>query len=130
MYNEIYDVNDDRFFSPNDTKGSIISYFKENNLPLPSNDNDIIRTTYRSLAYSYKKAIEELEEITNNKYDNLYIVGGGAQNKFLNNSIKEFIKDKEIIILPIEATSIGNINVQMEANKWEKRIKNYLKVME
>ena len=38
--------------------------------------------------------------------------------------------DKEIIILPIEATSIGNINVQMEANKWEKRLKNYLKVME
>ena len=116
-YNEIYDVNDDRFFSPNDTKDSIIGYFKDNNMPLPENDNDIIRTTYRSLAYSYKKAIEELEEITNNKYDNLYIVGGGAQNKFLNNSINEFIKDKEIIILPIEATSIGNINVQMEANK-------------
>ena len=115
-YNEIYDVNDDRFFSPNDTKDSIIGYFKDNNMPLPENDNDIIRTTYRSLAYSYKKAIEELEEITNNKYDNLYIVGGGAQNKFLNNSINEFIKDKEIIILPIEATSIGNINVQMEAN--------------
>ena len=79
------------------------------------NDNDIIRSTYRSLAYSYKEAIDELETITNNKYDYLYIVGGGAQNKFLNKCIMEFIKDKEIIILPIEATSIGNLHVQMES---------------
>ena len=55
-----------------------------------------------------------------NKYDYLYIVGGGAQNKFLNKCIMEFIKNKEIIILPIEATSIGNLHVQMESDN-EKR---------
>ena len=32
----------------------------------------------------------------------------------------EFIKNKEIIILPIEATSIGNLHVQMESDN-EKR---------
>ena len=114
-YNELFNVNDDRFFSPTNTKDSIIGYFKEKNMELPKNDNDIIRSTYRSLAYSYKEAIDELETITNNKYDYLYIVGGGAQNKFLNKCIMEFIKNKEIIILPIEATSIGNLHVQMES---------------
>ena len=119
-YNELFNVNDDRFFSPTNTKDSIIGYFKEKNMELPKNDKDIIRSTYRSLAYSYKEAIDELETITNNKYDYLYIVGGGAQNKFLNKCIMEFIKNKEIIILPIEATSIGNLHVQMESDN-EKR---------
>lgn len=74
---------------------------------------DYFRSAYRSLALSYKRAIDELERNTKQSYDRVYIVGGGAKNTFLN-SLTEETTGKKIIALPIEATAIGNLKVQME----------------
>ena len=68
-----------------------------------------------SLALSYKNAIRELERNTGKEYKQLYIVGGGAKNRFLNRLTEEMI-GKEVIALPIEATALGNLKIQMEAN--------------
>ena len=115
-YKEIYDVNDEVFLSSFNMKEEIINWFERKNITPPISDSDIINTTYRSLVYSYKIAIDELESITNEKYDSIYIVGGGAKNKYLNELTEEFTKHK-VIALPIEATSIGNILSQMEEHK-------------
>ena len=112
-YIELYDVNNPIFLSSLDMKNTIINYFKERKKALPKNDNDIINTTYRSLAYSYKVALDELEVITGQKYDCLYIVGGGAKNKYLNELTEQFTNHK-VIALPIEATAICNLLSQME----------------
>ena len=48
---------------------------------------DYFRCAYRSLAVSYKQAIDELEANTGRKYEKLYIVGGGAKNAFLNRAV-------------------------------------------
>ncbi|MBR3437245.1 MAG: rhamnulokinase, partial [Lachnospiraceae bacterium] len=77
---------------------------------------DYFRCAYRSLALSYREAIEELEHNTGKTYDRLYIVGGGAKNAFLNRLTEE-ATGKKVIALPIEATAIGNLKVQMEADK-------------
>lgn len=74
---------------------------------------DYFRCAYRSLALSYKQAIEELEANTGCTYEKLYIVGGGAKNGFLNRLTEETI-DKQVIALPIEATALGNLKIQME----------------
>ena len=74
---------------------------------------DYFRCAYRSLAISYKQAIEELEANTGKKYDKLYIVGGGAKNQFLNRLTVE-ATGKKVIALPIEATALGNLKIQME----------------
>lgn len=42
---------------------------------------DYFRCAYRSLAESYRAALEELERNTGKKYSQLYIVGGGAKNQ-------------------------------------------------
>ena len=76
---------------------------------------DYFRCAYRSLAVSYKQAIEELEANTGVKYEKLYIVGGGAKNQFLNRLTAE-ATGKEVIALPIEATALGNLKIQMEVN--------------
>ena len=76
---------------------------------------DYFRCAYRSLALSYKKALAELERNTGRSYDKLYIVGGGAKNQFLNELTAEFTQ-KQVIALPIEATAIGNLNVQMNCS--------------
>ena len=74
---------------------------------------DYFRCAYRSLAVSYQEALEELEANTGCRYKKLYIVGGGAKNQFLNRLTEE-ATGKEVIALPIEATALGNLKIQME----------------
>ena len=75
---------------------------------------DYFRCAYRSLAVSYRDALEELERNTGTQYEKLYIVGGGAKNAFLNRLTEE-ATGKQVIALPIEATALGNLKIQMEA---------------
>ena len=74
---------------------------------------DYFRCAYRSLAVCYKQAIDELEANTGEKYEKIYIVGGGAKNQFLNRMTAK-ATGKEVIALPIEATALGNLKIQME----------------
>lgn len=73
---------------------------------------DYFRCAYRSLALSYGRAIEEMERNTGRRYDRLYIVGGGAKNAFLN-GLTQDATGKQVIALPIEATALGNLKIQM-----------------
>ena len=82
----------------------------------PRDAGDYFRCAYRSLAFSYRDAIEELERNTGKRYEALYIVGGGAKNAFLNRLTEE-ATGKKVIALPIEATALGNLKKQMEADK-------------
>ena len=77
---------------------------------------DYFRCAYRSLAVSYRDALEELERNTGMRYEALYIVGGGAKNAFLNRLTEE-ATGKKVIALPIEATALGNLKIQMEVMK-------------
>ena len=76
---------------------------------------DYFRCAYRSLAVSYRQALDELERNTGRTYEKLYIVGGGAKNAFLNRMTEE-ATGKKVIALPIEATALGNLKIQMEVN--------------
>ena len=112
-YLELFDVNSNEFFASNNMKESIVNWFISKKITPPTTDKDIINATYRSLAYSYKVAIDELESITKEKYEDLYIVGGGAKNNYLNELTRQFTR-KNVIALPIEATAIGNLLIQMK----------------
>lgn len=76
---------------------------------------DYFRCAYRSLAVSYRDALRELEQNTGHTYDQLYIVGGGAKNAFLNRLTGE-ATGKQVVAFPIEATALGNLKIQMEAD--------------
>ena len=79
----------------------------------PQTIGDYFRCAYRSLALSYRDAIRELEENTGRTYETLYIVGGGVKNAFLNQLTGE-ATGKQVVALPIEATALGNLKIQME----------------
>ena len=111
-YKELFDVNDQSFLAPKKMSEAIISYFTRQARPTPVRRADLFNTVYRSLALSYKNAMDELEEVTGTTFDAICIVGGGAKNGYLNQLTEEFT-GKKVIALPIEATAIGNIKVQM-----------------
>lgn len=86
----------------------------DNVLGVPMAEADYFRCAYRSLALSYAKAIAELESNTGRSCKKLYIVGGGAKNAFLNRLTGE-ATGKQVIALPVEATALGNLKIQLEA---------------
>lgn len=110
-FNGTVDANAQAFLAPESMKGAFDASLDEK----PQSAGDYFRCAYRSLALSYRDAIRELEENTGRTYDKLYIVGGGAKNAFLNRLTEE-ATGKTVIALPIEATALGNLKIQMEAS--------------
>lgn len=104
------DANAQRFLAPESMKAAFDSALSAK----PERVGDYFRCAYRSLALSYRDAIRELEENTGRTYEKLYIVGGGAKNAFLN-KLTEEATGKQVVALPIEATALGNLKIQMEA---------------
>lgn len=102
------DANDKVFLAPESMKAAFDSKLPE----LPKNISDYFRCAYRSLALTYKKSVDEIEKATGKKYSSVYIVGGGAKNKFLND-LTEQATGKKVIALPIEATALGNLKIQV-----------------
>lgn len=108
-FEETLDANDESLLAPKSMKEA----FDRLLTVKPGNKYGYFRCAYKSLALSYKQAIEELENNTGKKYSELYIVGGGAKNGFLN-ELTEKATGKKVIALPIEATSIGNLISQIK----------------
>ncbi len=103
------DANAPAFLAPDSMKAA----FDASLAVKPERVGDYFRCAYRSLALSYRDAIRELEKNTGKTYEKLYIAGGGAKNQFLNRLTQE-ATGKTVVALPIEATALGNLKIQME----------------
>ena len=110
-FSETVDANAPTFLAPE----SMTAAFDNALSAKPETVGDYFCCAYCSLAQSYAEAIRELEHNTRKVYDKLYIVGGGAKNAFLNRLTEE-ATGKQVIALPIEATAIGNLKIQMKCS--------------
>ena len=105
----LVDANAPEFLSPKSMKAAFDAATGNRLVTL----GDYFRCAYASLASVYQDALDELEGNTDKYYKKLYIVGGGAKNRFLNRLTEE-ATGKQVIALPIEATALGNLKIQME----------------
>ena len=110
-YTRIFDVNAARFSAPQDMRAEIRATLAETG-EAPATDADLINSVYHSLAYCYGEAYREMEAVTGQHWDKLYIAGGGAKNATLNELTAHYT-GKQVVALPIEATAIGNLKIQM-----------------
>lgn len=113
-FNTYVDVNDNLFLSPKSMKEAFDMWLK-NEIIKPQTKSDYFRCAFISLAISYKNALNELERNSGKDFDTIYIVGGGAKNGLLNKMTEQVCKIK-IKALPIEATAIGNLKIQIRRN--------------
>ncbi|SPT69000.1 rhamnulokinase [Anaerobiospirillum thomasii] len=111
-YKYVVDINNQIFLAPQKMSQAFVDYCSANNIPSPSNFNEILFCAYNSLAHYYKTVIEEIEYVKNVKISTINIVGGGSQDEFLNALIAKVTKRK-IYCGPTEATAIGNLCAQM-----------------
>lgn len=111
-FNDYVDVNDNLFLAPASMKEAFEKWLEKEILK-PQTESDYFRCAFISLAISYMYALDELKKNSGKSFHTLYIVGGGAKNKLLNELTEQVCKLK-VKALPIEATAIGNLKIQME----------------
>jgi len=110
----LIDVNDTRFFNPPKMAEEIWSCLKETKQVSGEPDwGTIIRAVYESMACCYAQTISNIEKITGNKFDYIYIVGGGSKN-ILVNKLTSMRTGKKVIACSKESTALGNIAVQLK----------------
>lgn len=82
---------------------------------VPQTDGEVMRCIYESLALKYRSAKEELEACTGRTYSTIYMVGGGTKDRFLS-QLTACSCNCRVSSGPIEATSLGNIVIQLMAD--------------
>ena len=108
----LVDCNDERFLAPKSMIKAVQTFCQESGQQVPETIGEIGAVIYNSLAKCYGETIQEIEEITGNTYDTIYVVGGGTNAGYLNELTAKYTK-KKVSAGPTEATAIGNITVQM-----------------
>ncbi|MFP4069601.1 MAG: rhamnulokinase, partial [Opitutales bacterium] len=109
------DPDAESLLPPGDMPGRIREALRESGQPAPAGRGPIVRIILESLALKYRHSIEALEKAAGESIQQLHIVGGGAQNKTLNQFVANAL-GRPVIAGPVEATAIGNILVQMQAD--------------
>ncbi len=110
----VVEVNDQSFFAPKSMIEAIKEYCGKTNQKVPSEVGELAYCLYNSLAICYNKAIINLETITSKKYNSINIVGGGCQNKLLNELTAKHT-GRKVVAGPVEGTAIGNFISQILA---------------
>jgi sugar (pentulose or hexulose) kinase len=102
------------FQTPLSMPEAIIAFCRRTGQNPPETPGGFARVILESLALKYRMVKESLAGVTGKPVEKVYIVGGGSQNKLLN----QFAADAmgcPIVAGPVEATSIGNILMQLYA---------------
>lgn len=108
----IVDCNDDSFMAPESMIKAVQDFCRNSGQQVPETVGEISSVIYNSLAKCYNDAMEKIENITGNKYDTIYVVGGGSNAEYLNQLTAKYT-GRKVSAGPSEATAIGNIMVQM-----------------
>ena len=113
-FRSIIDPDFGEFFAGGQMIEKIQSYCRNTDQPVPETVGQIARCIYESLALKYRWALERLEEIKGQRIDQLNIVGGGCQNKLLNQFVADSL-DRPVVTGPVEGAAIGNLLAQAMA---------------
>lgn len=102
------------FQAPANMREAIAAFCARTGQSAPESPGAYARMIFESLALKYRVVKESLARVSGQSIHKVYVVGGGSQNHLLN----QFAADAmncTIIAGPVEATSIGNIIMQLYA---------------
>ena len=114
-FRSLIDPDDPRFADAGRMPEKIQDYCREKKQQVPETPGEIIRCIYESLALRYSEVWAKLPKYVNPAPDSLHIVGGGCQDKLLNQFTANALGTK-VLAGPVEATGLGNIMAQMMAD--------------
>ena len=100
------------FAAPGGMPEKIRDFCRRSNQPVPTTKGEILRCATESLALKYRYIYEVFQSISGKQFDRLHIGGGGIQNASLCQATADAL-GIEVLAGPTEATSCGNLIVQM-----------------
>ncbi len=113
-FRSIIDTDAPEFYAGGNMEQKIQAFCQKTGQPVPETVGQVARCIYESLALKYRYALEGLEKMKGQKILSLNIVGGGINNKFLNQLVADAL-DREVVTGPVEGAAIGNLLTQAMA---------------
>jgi len=108
----LVDPDEESFLRASDMPGSIDEFCRKTHQPSPPTPGAYVRCVLESLALKYRLVLRSLEQLCGKPVEQIRVIGGGSKNRLLN----QFTADasgKTVIAGPAEATSVGNIAMQI-----------------
>ncbi len=99
------------FQSPGKMRQKIRDYAANSEQPEPETMGDLARCCFESLALCYWQTLTAMKDVLNNEVAEIYVVGGGSNNRLLNQMTAD-ITGLPVIAGPAEATAVGNVLIQ------------------
>lgn len=110
----IIDTDAPEFYAGGNMEKKIQAFCEKTGQPVPQGVGQIARCVYESLALKYRYALEGLEKMKGERIESLNIVGGGINNKFLDQLVADAL-DRPVVTGPVEGAAIGNLLTQAMA---------------
>ncbi|WP_313124937.1 rhamnulokinase [Pseudescherichia sp.] len=104
--------NDERFINPQNMSDEIRAACCESGQPEPEGPAELARCIFDSLALLYTDVLGELATLRGRPFSQLHIVGGGCQNRLLNQLCADAC-GVTVVAGPVEASTLGNIGIQL-----------------
>ena len=110
----LLDPDDPSFSSPGDLPSAAKEYCRRTAQPIPETIGEVVRCFYESLALTYRRTLEGIQDCTGKKYHKIYVVGGGTRDRLLLQMTADSC-GVPVSAGPVEATVFGNLLVQLIA---------------
>jgi len=110
----IVNANDNAFLAPESMIAAVQNACRAAGQKAPERVGELMQCVYRSLTLCYRRAVQDLSELTGRKYTSVNIVGGGCQDLYLDRMTAQTLQ-MPVYAGPVEGTAIGNLAVQMIA---------------
>ena len=113
-FKTLIDPDHSSLLNPENMLEAVAHFVKESGEPELKNPGEFSRCIFESLAFRYRRTLDEIRQISEKKIERIHIIGGGSQNELL----CQFTANAtglSVISGPVEGTALGNIMVQAMA---------------
>lgn len=114
-WRSVVDPDDPAFLMPDDMVAALRGACRRTGQPVPATTGELVRCCLDSLALKYARTLSLMERISGERIHTVHVVGGGSRNPLLNQLTAD-ASGCRVVAGPAEATVLGNILVQMEAD--------------
>ena len=103
--------DDPRFLNPESMVDAMADFCAQTAQQVPTTTEAFLRSALESLALRYRAVLGEIEEVTGRSLSVIHVVGGGSQNRLLNQMTAD-ATGLPVVAGPVESTAAGNLLVQ------------------
>lgn len=108
------DLGEPQFMLPGDMPSRIRAACARHGMPEPRSHGAIARVIIDSLALAYRRALDNIESVTNEVVGDIAVVGGGIRNQLLQQATAS-ATGRPVVCWSQESSALGSVGAQLVA---------------